>query len=98
MLRRGDFAADTRVERVERAEGGDGVYRAELSPAWEVWGPLGGYVGAVALRALGAAAALPRPASVSLHFLSVAEFGPVELSVESLRRGKRSQALHARMT
>lgn len=88
----GDFDADTTVA------GGDGRYRAVLSPRWEVWGPMGGYVAAVALRALAAEAGLPRPASFHCHFLSVARFAPVDLEVESLRRGKRAHALAVRMT
>jgi acyl-CoA thioesterase len=87
----GDFALDTAVT------GGGGRYRAALSPAWEVWGPLGGYVAAVALRAIGAESALRRPASFACAFLSVARFGAVELEIETLRRGKRSQALAVRM-
>ena len=87
----GDFAADTAVE------GGGGRYRAVLSRDWEVWGPLGGYVAAIALRALGAASGLARPASFACAFVSVARFGPVELEVETLRRGKRSHALAVRM-
>jgi acyl-CoA thioesterase II len=88
----GDFASDTTVI------GGDGAYRANLSPDWEVWGPLGGYVAAIALRAMAAETQLPRPASFQCQFLSVARFDAVEVAVETLRRGKRSQALHARMT
>ena len=87
----GDFAADTAVT------GGDSRYRAMLTPEWDVWGPLGGYVAAVALRALGAASQLPRPASFSCLFLSVAAFEPVDLEVTTLRRGRRSEALHVRM-
>ena len=32
-------------------DGTDGSYRAVLSKDWEIWGPMGGYVAAVALRA-----------------------------------------------
>jgi acyl-CoA thioesterase len=87
----GDFARDTAVD------GSGGRYLARLSPDWEVWGPFGGYVAAIALRALGAESALPRPASFACAFLSVARFGEVTLEVESLRRGKRSEALAVRM-
>lgn len=53
----GRFDEDTTVERAS-----DG-FHAVLSPKWEVWGPFGGYVAAVALRAVGAATPLRRPAS-----------------------------------
>jgi acyl-CoA thioesterase-2 len=88
----GDFSADTRVT------GEAGRYRADLSQDWEVWGPLGGYVAAVALRAMGAESPLRRPASFSCLFLSVARFGAVELEVTTLRQGKRSRALQVQMT
>jgi acyl-CoA thioesterase II len=93
ILRRmgGDFVADTRVE------GSGGRYRAVLSPEWQVWGPLGGYLAAIALRALGAESDLPRPATFHCLFLAAARFGEVEIEVTSLRRGGRSQALAMRM-
>lgn len=87
----GNFAADTAVQ------GGNGRYRAALSSDWKVWGPLGGYVAAIALRAMGAETDLRRPASISCQFLAMAEFDEVELDVTTLRRGKRSHALHVRM-
>ena len=43
-----DFLEDTRVEPVSDEPG---RYRATLSPKWAVWGPNGGYVAAIALRA-----------------------------------------------
>jgi acyl-CoA thioesterase len=84
-----DFLDDTRVERLP--EGGG--CRAVLSPRWAVWGPNGGYVAAIALRAAMAASRLPRPASFQCHFLSVGEFAPVELRVASLGGGKRAESL-----
>ena len=88
----GDFARDTAVE------GRDGVYRATLSSAWEVWGPLGGYVAATALRAVAAEARLRRPATFQCAFVSVARFTEVRLEVETLRRSKRAEAFAVRMT
>ncbi|HVM94760.1 MAG TPA: thioesterase family protein [Candidatus Acidoferrales bacterium] len=88
----GDFAADTAVH------GADGRYQARLSRDWEIWGPNGGYVAAIALRAAGAATALPRPASFSGHFLNVAEFDVVDLHVTKLRSAKRAESLRVSMT
>lgn len=92
MRRMGDFAADTRVE------GADGVYTATLSRDWEIWGPNGGYLAAIALRAAGAATPLRRPATFSCQYLSVAEFGSVDLHVRTLRAAKRAAALAVSMT
>lgn len=95
----GDFEADTRVEPVP-AEAGDAAaaaraarYRAHLSQDWEIWGPNGGYLAAIALRAAGHEAAIPRPATFAAHFLRVGRFAPVEIEVEVLRRGRRSESL-----
>ncbi len=83
-----NFLADTRVERLA-----PGRYGAALSPDWAVWGPNGGYVSAIALRAALAESRLPRPASFSCHFLAVGEFAPVELRVASLGGSKRAESL-----
>lgn len=88
----GDFAADTAVE------GDNGRYRGTLSRDWEIWGPNGGYVAAVALRGAGLASRLRRPAAVVGHFLSVAEFGDVDLEVTTLRAAKRAESLRVSMT
>jgi acyl-CoA thioesterase-2 len=88
----GDFAIDTAVE------GDGGHYVAHLSRDWEIWGPNGGYTAAIALRAAGAAAALRRPASFACHYLSVAEFDRVDLTVTTLRAAKRAASLRVAMT
>ena len=87
-----DFLADTQVERV-----GPGRYRAALAPSWAVWGPYGGYVAAIALRAALAQSRLARPASLQCHFLAVGEFAPVELHVTSLGGSKRAESLRVEM-
>jgi acyl-CoA thioesterase len=83
----GDLDADTRLS------GREGRYTASLSPDWKIWGPNGGYVAAIALRAAMAKSRLPRPASFQCHFLSVGEFAPVDLRVQSLGGGKRAESL-----
>jgi acyl-CoA thioesterase II len=89
----GDLARDTEVE------GGDGRYRAVLRKDWEIWGPMGGYVAAVALRAMAAEA--PDgflPASFNCQFLSVARFEAVDIGVTVRRSSRRATALEARVT
>jgi acyl-CoA thioesterase len=89
----GDFVAETELERVD-----DQRFRAVLSPSWTTWGPAGGYVSALALRAAGAATPFVRPISYACQFLAMARLETVELAVESLRRGKRSEALRVSMS
>src|SRR5215470_5847804 len=89
-----DFLADTRVESVP---GELDRYRAELSPHWAVWGPNGGYLAAIALRAAMARSRAARPASLQCHFLAVGEFAPVELRIVSLGGGKRAESLRVEM-
>jgi acyl-CoA thioesterase len=63
-----------------------------------VWGPNGGYVAAIALRAALAESRLPRPASFQCHFLAVGEFAPVELAVTSLGGSKRAESLRVELS
>ncbi len=90
-----------RAQSLEQAidlEGGDGHYSIRLSEAWEIWGPSGGYLAAIALAAAGRCAQIRRPASFYCHFLSSPDFEHVDLAVEVLRRGRRSEALSVKMT
>jgi acyl-CoA thioesterase len=83
----GDLAVDTAVE------GGEGRYTARLSSDWEIWGPMGGYVASIALRAAGAHSGLTRPAAMSVHFLSVASFDAVDIEVATLRSSRRAASV-----
>jgi acyl-CoA thioesterase len=89
----GSLADDTAVV----PQGEPGRYRSRLSGDWAIWGPNGGYLAAVALRAAGALAA-PRPASFMCHFLGVAQFADVELQVTPLRVAKRAESVRVAMT
>ncbi len=79
----GDLSIDTALEPL-----GDGRFRARLSREWEIWGPMGGYVAAVALRAAGATSPFDRPATFYCHYLGVADFDTVDLEVTTLRSGR----------
>ncbi len=92
-----DFATDTRVESV-----GEGEYRAVPHPRWEIWGPMGGYVAALALRAAAAdVAGRGRgdvlPASFSCQFLAPARFEPVNISTRVRRESARAAAVAVEM-
>ena len=89
----GDVASETAVERV-----GDGRFTAMVHGDWEIWGPEGGYVAAIALRAAGAESPFARPASFFCHYLSVAAFAPVDLVVTPLRSGRTVLAQRVEVT
>lgn len=83
----------TAVERTA-----DNKYRTVISEDWKLWVPVGGYLTAIALRAAEASSSMPRPVSVTCHYLHEAAFGPAELEVTTLRRTERSESLMVRMT
>lgn len=75
-----------------------GRLTATLSRDWEIWGPNGGYLAAIALRAAGRA--VPeghRPATFSCQYLSSPPFGEVELRVEPARRRRQAWCLNVAM-
>ncbi|HEY3095972.1 MAG TPA: thioesterase family protein [Acidimicrobiia bacterium] len=88
----GDLAVDTAIE------GSDGRYRARLSHDWEIWGPNGGYLAVIALRAAGARTPLRRPATFACHFLGVADFGAVDLDARVVRESRRAASIAVSMT
>ncbi len=89
----GDLGLDTAVRSL-----GDGRYEATLSGEWEIWGPMGGYVAACALRAVGAERPSERPAAFSCHYLGVARFEPVQLRVETRRTGRTAVSQRVEVT
>ena len=88
----GDLAQDTIID------GTDGHDVAMLSQDWEIWGPNGGYLAAVALRAAGAHSRHSKPASLLCHFLEVATFEEVDLRIETLRESRRTESMRVSMT
>ncbi len=95
----GDLGLETAVTPVD-TDNSEGIRRftAMVHPDWEIWGPEGGYVAAIALRAAGAASPFARPASFFCHYLSVAAFEPVDLLVTPLRSGRTVLAQRVEMT
>src|SRR4051812_38727377 len=90
----GDLGIDTAVTKVD-----DARYTATLSREWEIWGPMGGYIASVALRAAGAESTFPRPASFFCQYLGVASFdAPIELTVSTLRTARTALAQRVEVT
>ncbi len=66
---------------------GDG-FVVDLDRAWEIWGPAGGYLAAIALRAVGQKAASGhRPVTLTGQFVSVAKPGQLDVRIEAIRQG-----------
>lgn len=85
-----DFVEATALTRQD-----DAIWSTRLRADWALWGPAGGYLSALALRAMGEATAFSQPFSLSCQFLRLARFEPVRIRVTILRSGKRSECLRA---
>jgi acyl-CoA thioesterase II len=88
----GDLELDTRVY------GGRGEYQAFVSPAWEIWGPNGGYMASIALRAAIAESHLKHPTSIYCHFLRPARFDWIDAHVTVVQRGRRAESLRVSLS
>jgi acyl-CoA thioesterase II len=81
----GNFAIDTAVSPV-----GAGRYVGRVSAAWEIWGPNGGYLASLALRAAGLDSPFSRPASYFCHYVRPARFDEINIAVLTVRQGRTS--------
>jgi acyl-CoA thioesterase len=86
------------LDRATHVERHGDLYLAQLSDDWEIWGPNGGYLAAIALRAAGQEAEIPQPRSFYCHFLSQPAFDAVQLEVRLLKRGRRAESFTVDMT
>jgi acyl-CoA thioesterase len=78
------FASDTAVER-----GDGGCSSAEIHPGWDIAGNAnGGYLLAIAARAMSAVAERPDPVTITAHFLSPGKPGRVVIDTEVVKRGR----------
>lgn len=89
------FAVDTAVTRrdVDR-------FDAECRAGWRVIGDAasnGGYLMALAARAMAERAERPDPVTVTAHFLTPPELGPLEVITEMIREGGRHRTVAARV-
>jgi acyl-CoA thioesterase len=90
-----DFDRETAVEPQ-----GEGRYRATLHPSWWVMrGPNGGYLAAIALRALAAAVGDPERAarSLTVHYAAPPGEGDLEITTRLEREGRSLTSCSARL-
>ena len=76
----------------------EGHLRTTIAPGWDVRGnPHGGYLLALAAKAMATVVVQPDPISISASYLSPPAQGPADLLVEVLRSGKRQSTADVRL-
>jgi acyl-CoA thioesterase len=79
------FAVDTAVERIQQ-----GSYAAAIAPGWDIGGNAnGGYLLAIAARAIALETGRPDPVTITAHYLSPGRPGPLSAEVRAVKQGKR---------
>lgn len=87
------FLEDTQVR------GEQGRLTATLSRRFEIWGPNGGYLSAILLRAAGRVVpADQRPVSFSAQYLARAEFAEVQLDAVPVKQGRNACCVNVSMS
>lgn len=87
------FSQDTVVERID-----DGRYRASLLPEWDIAGNAnGGFMLALAARAMAMEVERPDPVTVTAHYLAPGKPGSTEIQVQPVKQGKRFAVASATM-
>jgi len=95
----GKFDRDTAVSLIGR-DGPRASFAADVSPDWRAGrGPHGGYLAAMLLRALTLAVEEPErsPRSLTIHYASAPEPGPVRIETVIERKGRSLSTLSARL-
>ncbi len=81
------------------APDGDGRWRAEVQPNWDIFGVAnGGYLMAMAARAMSLTADGRTPVSITSHFLRPVSAGPIEIDVETVKTGRTFSTVRAAVT
>lgn len=81
------------------AAAGNGTWKGEVQADWDIFGIAnGGYLMAIAARAMSEAAGGRLPVSVTAHFTRPLAAGPIEVSVQSLKVGRTFSTMSARVT
>jgi acyl-coenzyme A thioesterase PaaI-like protein len=90
----GPFASATGVEPIA-----DGEWSASIRPGWDIAGNAnGGYLLAIAARALVGAVRRPDPVTVTAHYLAPGGPGDVRIATRVLKEGKRFATAVATMS
>jgi hypothetical protein len=94
----GDFAAATAVTPID-ADGTTRRWAADVPSGWDIAGNAnGGYLLAIAARAMVGQLGRPDPVSVTGHYLSPGQVGPLDVEVTTVREGRRFSTARAEIT
>ena len=76
----------------------EGTWKAEVQPNWDIFGIAnGGYLMAIAARAMSEAADGRTPVSLTAHFIRPVSTGPIEVTVEAVKTGRSFSTLRGRV-
>jgi acyl-CoA thioesterase len=89
----GDLAHDTSLR-----ESPDGTLAGDLTPAWDGFGPNGGYLAAMSLRAAAPLAHVQAPRSVQCQFLRRPRHGVITFTPSVLAKSSRSDVIQVAAT
>ncbi|HSG89036.1 MAG TPA: thioesterase family protein [Pseudomonadales bacterium] len=88
------FTEDTAVDVHD-----DGRFDAQIRPGWDIAGNAnGGYLLALAARAMATHCGRPDPVTITAHYLSPGKEGPVEGRCETVKKGRRFATVSASMS
>ena len=80
-------------------QAGDGSWAGEVQPGWDIMGNAnGGYLLAMAARAMRGETEQPDPVSITAHYLAPGRPGPVDIATRLVRAGRRFATVEATMT
>jgi acyl-CoA thioesterase len=80
------------------AKVGESTWRGEVQPDWDIFGVSnGGYLMAIAARAMSEAAGGRLPVSLTSHFTKPVSAGPVEVAVEPVKVGRSFSTMRAQL-
>ena len=86
-----EFDAATQLESL-----GPGLHMGTIQDGWDIAGvPNGGYALSLATRAMLAEVGKPDPLTVTAHYLGPLRAGPVEVTVEVFKQGRRYTSAQA---
>ncbi|MGH8872469.1 MAG: thioesterase family protein [Acidimicrobiia bacterium] len=88
------FAEASAVTRAD-----EGTWKAEVQPDWDIFGVAnGGYLMAIAARAMSEASGGRTPVTLTAHFTRPLSAGPIEVAVETVKTRRTFSTMRATVT